>query len=57
MMRQDRQRDFLILIAVLLSVILGAELIMRFQAWDRLQACFTLGRQNCVPPIILKDVY
>jgi hypothetical protein len=56
-MMQDRYRDFLILVVVVLAVILGAELLIRFQAWDRLQACFTLGRTNCVPPIFLKDLY
>jgi len=56
-MTQDRQRDFLILIVVVLAIVLGAELIIRFQAWDRLQACFSLGRSNCVPPIFLKDIY
>jgi hypothetical protein len=56
-MRQDRYRDFLILIAVVLAIILGAELVIRFQAWDRLQACFSLGRRNCVAPTFLKDLY
>ena len=54
-MKQDRYRDFLILIAVVLAIFACAELVVRFQAWDRLQACFSLGRANCLPPILFKE--
>ena len=53
-MTQDRYRDLLILIAVILAVFAGAELLIRFEAWDKLQACFSLGRSNCLPPLIFK---
>jgi hypothetical protein len=54
-MNQDRYRDFLILIAVVLAIFACAELLIRFEAWDRLQACVSLGRSNCLPPLIFKE--
>jgi hypothetical protein len=29
--------------------------LIRFEAWDRLQACVSLGRSNCLPPLIFKE--
>jgi len=53
--KQDRYRDFLIMIAVILAILACAELVVRFKAWDRLQACVSLGRSNCLPPLLFKE--
>lgn len=54
-MNQDRYRDVLIMIAVILAIFACAELVVRFQAWDKLQACVSLGRSNCLPPLLFKE--
>ena len=54
-MNQDRYRDFLIMVAVILAIFALSELVVRFQAWDKLQACVSLGRNNCVPPLLFRE--
>ena len=52
---EQRYRDFLILAAVVLAVIVGAELLFRLQSWDEVQTCFSLDRNNCVPRIFMRE--
>lgn len=49
-------RDLLILAAVVLAIIAGAELLFRFQSFDEVQSCFSLDRKNCVPRIYMNDL-
>jgi hypothetical protein len=52
---ERRSRDLLILAAVALAVMGGAELLFQLQSWDDVQTCFSLDRDNCVPRIFMRE--
>lgn len=46
-------RDYLVLLAVMIGVVLFYWLAVSFLDWDRLLTCLSYGKRNCVPPIEL----
>lgn len=46
-------RQYLMLLAVLVGVGLFYWLSVLFIDWDKIQACVTMGKRTCIPPIEL----
>ena len=48
-------RDLLILALAVLAIVAGAELLFRFQSFDEVTSCLSLGRESCARRIYLND--